>query len=248
MNPPVIICIRNGLIRRAVSRWLDCYAFEILNECETSDEALDLCKRRNSRFVIAETDLDLPAEDFCRQIRLDTKSKVVFFGDVFTSTRFYNRLMRAGASAIILKVSSYSGWVYALQKANDEPPYSDPLLLSLVLQEKPSDLKDLTDHEFQILLRITMPALELSQELGFEINFVKEALKNLNKRFNSPSVTMTALKAITSGLVLLPCSEFLYRDPTTGLSVEEIDAFAIAENAMLYVDQYWKGIRGADGL
>lgn len=245
-NPPVVICSRNSAIRTALSRWLDCYAFKVLVECEDAQSAMDCVKEMNPHFLISDIDLDVPAAEFCRQIRLESKSKVIFFGDVYSCTRYYHRIIRGGAAALMLKASSYLGWMYALQKANDEPVYVDPPLLDLLSQPKKFELNNFSDQEFQILIRIAMPDDELAEELGIHIDFVKSTVDTLKQRFKAPTKTIVCLKVMHLGLTPLPCAAFLARDPNNGLSVEEVDSYASAENAIHYVDEYWKRIRGAD--
>ena len=111
----------------------------------------------------------------------------------------------------------------AIAAAIDDAPYCDPAIDYLINHPKRL-IQDhnLTEQEVDVLVRLDLRNKEISEELGMKLRAVEQLVENILRKFDSPTRTAAAIKAVQFGFQLLP--KMSARSAVTGMTDEELMA------------------------
>lgn len=232
-RPRTVICEGDDLLRQGLKAMIEPIAL-VIGEARDGMEATEMIRRLRPELVILEVDLDvLNGVEVCRRIRseLPTTGALVWT-DSYHATKYFNQLMRAGASGLALKCSGLRILFDGVQAAINQLPSCDPSIQCLVKKSPSTDARKykLTDQEIDVWIRLDLRNKEIADELDMNSRRVEQHIESILRKTQIPTRTGAALKAIQVGFVLLP--KMSQRDTQTGKTDEQLQAEKFAREAI----------------
>lgn len=232
----VVICEPNELIRKGLAAMLRPFE-DVVGETDDGSVAVELVRELQPDVLLLSPDsLVLNGTQVCTAIsEAVSKTKVLICTDVYTATKCYHKLMRAGANGIYMKASGKYELRQAIINVVRGDKYCDPYVSRLVNQNireaiTSDKLPNLNRLQTDILVRLDLCNREIAEELDLKLRDVEEHLQYIFTELQVLTRMAAAQKAVKLGFVLLPRMPLV--DPTTGLSAEQSTAEQHARDAI----------------
>jgi DNA-binding NarL/FixJ family response regulator len=232
-RPRTIICDRHELLRAGIKAMIAPFV-QVIGEAADGMAAAELIRCLRPELVVLDVELDgLNGIEVCRQVSQELpNSTSIVLTDSYHATKCHNQLIRAGARGFCLKSSGPQTLFKAIKHVMSSLPYFDPKITQLMRQSPtaPMPLGGLTDREIEVLIRLDFRNKEIGEELDMTLRAVEKHIECIVEKLKVPTRTAAALRAVQMGYRLLPFMPG--RDPSTGISLEQIAAEQYAEEAL----------------
>jgi DNA-binding NarL/FixJ family response regulator len=186
--------------------------FTVVGEADTGKEIVELARKSGAHVVIMDVSMpDLNGIEATRKLlKANPRIKVVALSG-HANREFVREMLKAGASAYVLKSRAYEDLVRAIREVMNEKKYLSPDIargvvdeyveMSSSLGEKPAFVV-LTDREREALQLIAegKSTKEAAAALGVSIKTVETHRRNIMEKLNLQSVAELTKYAIREGL------------------------------------------------
>jgi DNA-binding NarL/FixJ family response regulator len=186
--------------------------FTVVGEADTGKEIVELARKTGAHVVIMDVSMpDLNGIEATRKLlKANPRIKVVALSG-HANREFVREMLKAGASAYVLKSRAYEDLVRAIREVMNEKKYLSPDIargvvdeyveMSSSLGEKPAFVV-LTDREREALQLIAegKSTKEAAAALGVSIKTVETHRRNIMEKLNLQSVAELTKYAIREGL------------------------------------------------
>jgi len=211
----IIIVDDHGIIRQGLCSLLESKPnIEVIGQAEDGHKAIELIREMQPDIVI--TDVTMPnlnGMDTTRQItRLFPKVKVIGLSG-HTDNSFVMQMLKAGASAYVLKHCLFDELLEAIQIVNQGGRYLSPEVtkgivrnyVQLLSESNNSPLGILTEREREVLQLIAegKSTKQIALDLHVSIKAIESNRRKIMQKLNSNSIAELVKCAITGGLTSL---------------------------------------------
>jgi DNA-binding NarL/FixJ family response regulator len=186
--------------------------FTVVGEADTGKEIVELARKSGAHVVIMDVSMpDLNGIEATRKLlKANPRIKVVALSG-HANREFVREMLKAGASAYVLKSRAYEDLVRAIREVMNEKKYLSPDIargvvdeyveMSSSLGKKPAFVV-LTDREREALQLIAegKSTKEAAAALGVSIKTVETHRRNIMEKLNLQSVAELTKYAIREGL------------------------------------------------
>jgi DNA-binding NarL/FixJ family response regulator len=186
--------------------------FTVVGEADTGKEIVELARKTGAHVVIMDVSMpDLNGIEATRKLlKANPRIKVVALSG-HANREFVREMLKAGASAYVLKSRAYEDLVRAIREVMNEKKYLSPDIargvvdeyveMSSSLGKKPAFVV-LTDREREALQLIAegKSTKEAAAALGVSIKTVETHRRNIMEKLNLQSVAELTKYAIREGL------------------------------------------------
>jgi len=210
MSVKVLVADDHEVVRRGLASLLTGSDIKIVAEAKSGDEAVKLTKKHKPDVVLLDIRMpDSDGLDALERIRKDRPDQRVVMLSTYDNPTYVARSVALGASDYVLKGSSRSELVAAINAAaSGQPPTKSGELRRVqgtMATRQPSDDEEvpLTQRELQVLRHIALGLSnkEIGRSLGISVETVKEHVQNILRKIAVTDRTQAAVWALRKGLV-----------------------------------------------
>lgn len=186
--------------------------YEIKDEAENGKEALDLLK--NNTYDVVLTDINMPEMDgveLMGSIRKNHPDQKVLVLSMYNEAAFINKMIAHGANGYVLKKSTKSELVEAIEKVLEgQDHYSDEVyktIIGNIAGRKPKQRlsveTELSEREKEVLILITneYSNQEIADKLFISIRTVETHKRNLLEKTGCKNIAGLVMYAVERNMV-----------------------------------------------
>lgn len=216
MRVSIILADDHDLVRKSVGALLrNELDFEVVDECSTGHELLELARRWRPAVVIVDVAISrLDGIETTRRIKaLSPKTRVIVLSTCIDGP-YVRGLLEAGISAYVLKSGRASDLIDAVRHSTPRNVHLSPEVAALVREAEKADTEGgkaisngatrLSPRQLEVLRMIAdgYSSKSMAAKLGIGESTVKSHRKNLMEKLNIHDKVGLARHAIRIGLTL----------------------------------------------
>ncbi len=188
-------------------------AFSVVAEAETGAEILHLARKTNAHVVVMDVTMpDLNGIEATRRLLKENRNIKVVALSGYSNREFVREMLKAGASAYVLKSRAYEDLVCAILEVMQGRKYLSPDVACGVVDEyvemstsglgEDSVFVVLTEREREVLQLIAegRSTKEVSDHLGVSVKTVETHRRNIMEKLHLYSVAEITKYAIRAGI------------------------------------------------
>ena len=205
MATKILIADDHAIVRQGLVQILSDYPDMVVeNEAGDGGEVMDLVKEKD--FDIVVLDLNMPGGglDILKQLKLLKPKLPVLVLSYYPEEQYATRVLKAGASGYINKLSATDEMIAAIRKISTggtylSPKIMDKLALEIIDKEEKPVHETLSDREYQVMLLIGSgkTPTEIAEELSLSVKTVstyRSRILSKMKLKNSSQIMNYAMK------------------------------------------------------
>lgn len=243
-----VVFVPNVLLRESIRRLIHAFDFaRVVGAASTTEEALELVASTRPDIVITDFHYEvLDGIAVCTAARGQfPRPRVIFCTDIRHASTYHNRIIRSGASALILHHAPINHWLYVvgnveegnvrvdLRDSEQDMVFVDPYLSGLLQQDQQLVQEVLfSDMEMAVLTRLRMSREQIARELQLPLSLIQVLEENLIEALGADNNVDAVERAESLGYKLLLSPDTLdVRAQQVALTESIQFTFAIIEAA-----------------
>lgn len=200
-----LICDRSLLTRLAYKLTVDTIS-DVVEDASSVEAAIDAIKRVSPNLILLSLNLhglgDLGLLDTF--LEHTSNSKVLLVCETYFATKHYHKLTRSGIAGICLEESGFDAIPSAFTAIASGKTFCDPILFKFVQQRITSDTYGLSAREIDILIRLDLRNIDISDELSIKLPKLENQIGKVLAKLQVETRSEASQKARDLGLHLLP--------------------------------------------
>lgn len=185
---------------------------EVIGEADCGKATVDICRKLSPDVVVMDVSMPtMSGIEATQHILKDNRSVKVIALSMHSDKRIIVGMLRAGASAYLLKECAFEELVDAIRAVRDDQGYLSPRVAKLVMEDYlsghekqgASPASVLTRRERQVLelLAEGKRSKEAAEELGLSVRTVETHRQQLMNKLNIHKVAELVKYAIQQGMI-----------------------------------------------
>jgi len=212
MATTIVVADDHTIVREGLVKLLEaCPDFEVVGQAADGEEAVSLVLDKQPDVVLMDIWMPrLSGIDATRRLGKRGASTKVLVLSQHEDRSYVEEVLRAGAAGYVVKSSSPSDLVQAIEAVKSGASYLSPTITQQVVDaiarpgdSSPSGVSMLTDRERQVLQLIAegLSSKEIAGELGVSLKTIDSHRSNLMEKLDIHKVSGLVRFAIRAGLI-----------------------------------------------